>query len=49
MELENGRTVELLDMRFGNPREPGFAATALVDKRNRVLKSSFSFGAARPR
>lgn len=48
-EPENGRTVELLDMRFGTPREPGFVATALVDERNRVLKSSFSFGAARPR
>ena len=46
---ENSRTVELLDMRFGTPREPGFVATALVDERNRVLKSSFTFGRARPR
>jgi inner membrane protein len=46
---ENGRGVELLDMRFGTPREPGFRATALVDGENRVLSSRFTFGAARPR
>jgi inner membrane protein len=36
--------VRLLDLRFGNPREPGFAATALIDEKNQVLESSFRLG-----
>ena len=48
-ELENGRLVEVFDMRFGSPREPGFMASALVDSDNRVVKTSFQFGPVRPR
>jgi inner membrane protein len=47
----SGRTtrVRLLDLRFGNPHEPGFAATAVVNDKNQVLESSFSLGGTRPR
>ncbi len=40
---ENTR-VELIDLRFGNPRQPGlFVATATVAPDNRVLESHFGF------
>ena len=48
-ELENGRLVEVFDMRFGSPQQPGFMASALVDSENRVVKTSFQFGRVRPR
>jgi inner membrane protein len=48
-DLENGRLVEVFDMRFGSPREPGFVAGALLDSNLRVVKSWFQFGRARPR
>jgi inner membrane protein len=48
-ELENGRLVEVFDMRFGSPQEPGFMASALVDSENRVVKTAFQFGRVRPR
>jgi inner membrane protein len=48
-ELENGRLVEVFDMRFGSPQDPGFMASALVDSDNRVVKTSFQFGRVRPR
>ena len=48
-ELENGRLVEVFDMRFGSPQEPGFMASALVDSENRVTKTSFQFGRVRSR
>jgi inner membrane protein len=41
--------VRLLDLRFGNPREPGFAAAALVTGNNQVIESSFGLGGAKPR
>ena len=41
--------VQVLDMRFGTPLEPGFEASALVDNRNQVLSTSFRFGPPRPR
>ncbi|MEO7654022.1 MAG: metal-dependent hydrolase [Bryobacteraceae bacterium] len=41
--------VELLDLRFGTPRDPGFAATAVVDREQRVLEPEFHFGRAAPR
>jgi inner membrane protein len=40
-EMENGRLVEVFDMRFGSPQQPGFMASALVDPENRVVKTSF--------
>jgi inner membrane protein len=41
--------VQLVDLRFGTPNEPGFVATASIDERNHVLVSDFSFGRPRPR
>ncbi len=46
---DGGTRVTLLDLRFGTPREPGFASTALVDSRNRVLNAGFAMGGTRPR
>jgi len=48
-ETEGGTLVRLLDLRFGNPRAIGFAATATVDARGAVLNSRFGFGEVRPR
>ena len=48
-ELENGRLVEVFDMRFGSPQDPGFMASALVDSENRVVKTNFQFGRVPPR
>ncbi|HEV3329464.1 MAG TPA: metal-dependent hydrolase [Bryobacteraceae bacterium] len=43
-----GRNVELFDMRFGTPLEPGFVmASALVNGQNQVLSTYFQFGTAR--
>jgi len=41
--------VRLLDLRFGNPRQIGFAATALVSENNQVVESYFGMGGVRPR
>ncbi|MGB7720346.1 MAG: metal-dependent hydrolase [Bryobacteraceae bacterium] len=48
-EPENGQRVEVLDMRFGTPLAPGFLASAVLDSNLRVIGTSFTFGAARPR
>ena len=48
-QVENGTRVEAMDLRFGDPQEPGFVATAIVDVKNRVLSAWFQFGGARPR
>jgi inner membrane protein len=45
---ENGTRVEAMDMRFGTPAQPGFVAIADVNARLQVIRSWFSFGAARP-
>ena len=47
--LENGKLVEVFDLRFGTPLVPGFLARAVVDSRLQVVESSFQFGAVRPR
>ena len=41
--------VEAMDLRFGTPARPAFVATAIVSDRLQVIRSWFSFGAARPR
>lgn len=46
--LENGWLVEVFDMRFGSPRDPGFVAGALLDSQLRLVKDSFQFGRIRP-
>jgi inner membrane protein len=48
-EPENGQRVEVFDMRFGTPLAPGFLASAVLDSNLRVIGTSFTFGAARPR
>jgi inner membrane protein len=48
-QLENGKLVQVIDLRFGTPLVPGFMASALVDSQNRVVRSSFQWGAIRPR
>jgi len=44
-----GTRVEGMDMRFGTPAQPAFVAAADVNNRLQVIRSWFSFGAARPR
>ena len=46
---ERGTNIEVLDMRFGTPAEPGFHATALVDERGTVSRAEFQFGTPRAR
>lgn len=36
--------VQLLDLRFGTPERPGFAATAILDASGAVKESKFGFG-----
>ncbi len=48
-EPENGKLVEVMDMRFGSPMSPGFMASAVVDSRLRVLRTAFQFGIGRSR
>ena len=48
-ESEGATRVEALDLRFGDPQEPGFVATAILDARQQVTRAWFQFGAARPR
>ena len=44
-KLEDGSTeVQLLDLRFGTPEEPGFNASAIVDGSGVVKESKFGFG-----
>ena len=46
---EGARKVEVIDLRFGTPLEPGFMAWAVVDARGQVIEPKFQFGVARPR
>jgi hypothetical protein len=46
---ENGKLVEVFDMRFGTPVAPGFMVSAVLDSRLRVIETSFQFGRLRPR
>lgn len=44
-KLADGSTeVQLIDLRFGTPENPGFAATAIVDAAGKVEESKFGFG-----
>ena len=40
----DGTLVELIDLRFGTPQHPGFAASAKVDGAGRVVDAQFGFG-----
>ncbi len=41
---ENSKRVELFDMRFGTPNQPGFMTAAVVDSQGEVVSTSFQFG-----
>jgi inner membrane protein len=43
--VEGGTQVELIDLRFGSPQEPGFEARAIVDSSGVVHDSQATFGA----
>jgi inner membrane protein len=47
--LENSKRVEVFDLRFGTPAEPGFHVSALVNGQEQVTGTEFQFGGARPR
>lgn len=42
--LADGTLVELIDLRFGTPQDPGFEARAVVDSAGKVLESAVTFG-----
>jgi inner membrane protein len=48
-EIENGRLVEVFDMRFGSPAAPGFMATAILNGRGEVVETDVHFGTPRAR
>jgi inner membrane protein len=48
-EPEGGFKVEAMDLRFGDPQAPGFVATAILNARLEVVRSWFTFAAAKPR
>jgi inner membrane protein len=41
---EDGRLVELFDMRFGTPNQPGFMTGAVVNGQGQVVSTTFQFG-----
>jgi len=48
-DADSATRVQAMDMRFGTPTNPSFFAAADVNNRLQVVRSWFSFGAARPR
>jgi len=48
-EPQGATRVEAMDLRFGDPLAPGFVCTAIVDAKQRVVRSWFQFGRAAPR
>lgn len=46
---EDGRLVEVFDLRFGTPMAPGFMVSAVLDSKLRVVQTAFQFGRLRPR
>jgi len=47
--LEGGKVVEVFDLRFGTPLDPGFAVSATLDSGLHPVKTSFHFGAGKPK
>jgi inner membrane protein len=43
-DLENGKTVQAIDLRFGSPAAPAFMVSATLDSNLRAVSSSFQFG-----
>lgn len=46
-DMDNAKLVELLDLRFGNPLSPGFMVSALVDSKQHVVRTEFTWGRRR--
>lgn len=44
---ENGRQVDVIDLRFGTPADPAFMASAIVDASLHVVHTAFQFGPGR--
>jgi inner membrane protein len=48
-EPENGKLVEVMDLRFGTPLAPGFMASAVLGGKLQVIETRFQWGTVRPR
>jgi inner membrane protein len=48
-QTENGKVVEVMDVRFGAPFVRSFITTALVNARLEVIETSFQYGRSAPR
>ena len=48
-EPQNGKRVEVFDIRFGTPLQSGFTMSGIVDPRGEVVQTSFRFGIPPPR
>ena len=48
-DLEGGKRVDVMDLRFGTPLAPAFEATAVVNAGEQVVQTWFEFGRVRPR
>lgn len=46
-DLENGKVVEVIDLRFGNPPAPAFMVSATVNSQLQPVSTSFQFGLSR--
>lgn len=46
---EGAQKAEMMDLRFGDPGNPRFVATVIVDAAARVLEEGFAFGPLKPR
>lgn len=46
-DLEDGKLVEVFDLRFGTPLAPGFVVSATLDSKLQPVRTSFHFGASR--
>jgi len=43
-DVENAKSVEVVDLRFGTPSAPAFGASAIVNSRGQVVETSFQYG-----
>jgi inner membrane protein len=48
-DLEDGKVVEVIDLRFGTPLAPGFVVSATLDSKLQPVRTSFHFGVSRPK
>ena len=48
-QADGGKRVEVMDLRFGDPQEPGFITTVMLDPQLQITRAWFEFGRSRPR